>query len=100
MILEIRESYLSQDIIKFIERLLILSNEYNHPLLVDTAGWVARPVTTTASQTNSYDCGMWVLAGIAATLRGHHTVGMSESDVREFRNILYLNVLSLPVALV
>ena len=36
-------------------------------------------------QSNGYDCGVWVLACIAALLRGYETIDISEKDVGKFR---------------
>jgi len=33
-------------------------------------------------QTTTYDFGLWVLAGIAAVLRGKHSTGLCEADMR------------------
>ncbi|KAG1745421.1 uncharacterized protein EDB91DRAFT_1049892 [Suillus paluster] len=43
---------------------------------------------TTAVQTNGYDCGVWVLAMIAATLRGCHCMALKEDDMSLFRHYL------------
>lgn len=48
-----------------------------------------------AVQTNSYDCGVWVLAAIAAVLRGFDMTGLHEKDIHNFRRYLYCLVLSL-----
>jgi Ulp1 family protease len=49
-------------------------------------------------QTTTYDCGLWVLAGIAAGLRGRHFTGLSEADMRTFRRRLFHIVSDLPYA--
>jgi Ulp1 family protease len=48
-------------------------------------------------QTNSYDCGLWVLASIAAVLQGFDMTGFSETDMPWFRQFLISQVLTLPV---
>jgi len=35
-------------------------------------------------QTNDYDCGLWVLASVAAVLRGHNATGLTESEMLVF----------------
>ena len=35
-------------------------------------------------QTNGYDCGVWVLASIAAVLRGFDVTGFSKTDIPWF----------------
>ncbi len=47
-------------------------------------------------QTNSYDCGAWVLACAAAILRGYGSVDMPETQITEFRRWLLAQALSLP----
>ena len=53
---------------------------------------------TRALQTNDYDCGLWVLASIAAVIQGHDAMGLVESDMPAFRRYLQACVLSIPVA--
>ncbi|KIK11113.1 hypothetical protein PISMIDRAFT_123271, partial [Pisolithus microcarpus 441] len=47
-------------------------------------------------QTNGYDCGLWVLAQIAAVLRGCEITGLREEDMIMFRKFLYIQVLRIP----
>jgi Ulp1 family protease len=47
-------------------------------------------------QTTTYDCGLWVLAAIAAVLRDRQFTGLSEADMKSFRRRLYRIVSSLP----
>jgi hypothetical protein len=49
-------------------------------------------------QTNGYDCGVWVLASIAAVLRGFDVMGFSETDIPWFRQFIMYHVLSLPIS--
>jgi Ulp1 family protease len=46
-------------------------------------------------QTNGVDCGLWVLAAIAAMLRGYQVTAFREGDMVAFRELLY-NYISLP----
>jgi Ulp1 family protease len=48
-------------------------------------------------QTNGYDCGVWVLASVAAVLRGFDVTGFSEPDIPWFRQFIMYHILSLPV---
>jgi hypothetical protein len=78
---------------------------------VVTEGWSARPLAVGASflistmnlipsrqihtmQTNGVDCGLWVLAAIAAVLRGYQVTALCEGDMVAFRELLY-NYISL-----
>ncbi|KAG2048172.1 hypothetical protein BDR06DRAFT_896156, partial [Suillus hirtellus] len=47
-------------------------------------------------QTNGYDCGVWVLAAIAAVLRGRHVTGLCEDDMHHLRHYLRALILSVP----
>ena len=47
-------------------------------------------------QTNGYDCGVWVLATVAAAIRGFHVTGLHEKDMPLFRRYLYMSALSIP----
>lgn len=46
-------------------------------------------------QSNHYDCGLWVLASIAAVLRGYHATALQESDMITFWHSLYEHFLCL-----
>jgi hypothetical protein len=48
-------------------------------------------------QTNTYDCGLWVLAGITAILRGFNITGLKEADMPWFRKYLTGLVMTLPI---
>jgi len=39
-------------------------------------------------QTNGYDCGVWVLAQMAAILRGYDITDVKEDDINHFRHFL------------
>jgi hypothetical protein len=78
-------------------RMVSLVNKNGHPLHVITEGWAARPVSIHARQTNAHDCGVWVLACIAAVLRGHHVPGCVEKDMLTIRTYLVKLICNLPV---
>ncbi|OBZ78541.1 Ubiquitin-like-specific protease 1A [Grifola frondosa] len=50
--------------------------------------WLARPTMSLAMQTNSYDCGLWVLASILAIFRGSDVTSMVETNISAFRAYL------------
>lgn len=86
-----------KEIMLFVTRLVILANRKNHPLYVVTEeGWTAKPVCVESTQTNGFDCGLWVLATIAAVLRGYDATGLIEGDMYRFRQVLLHNILALP----
>jgi Ulp1 family protease len=53
---------------KLIARLSSIAHDHRGSDLMDIKGWVARPLVVQPLQTNGYDCGLWVLAAIAAVL--------------------------------
>ena len=46
-------------------------------------------------QTNSYDCGIWILVSVASVLRGFDATGLQEEDMPIFRHYIYKLVCSL-----
>ncbi|KAG1745519.1 uncharacterized protein EDB91DRAFT_1236381 [Suillus paluster] len=74
-----------KDMMKLIAHLLSIARQHNHTVCVDMDldGWVARPLMT-----NGFDCGVWVLAVIAATLCGCHCTALGEQDMHVFRYYL------------
>ncbi|KAG2092828.1 uncharacterized protein F5147DRAFT_821605 [Suillus discolor] len=89
---------LIQDIMKLIARLLGIARQHNHMVHVniDFDGWVAHPLITEVVQTNGFDCGVWVLAVIAATLHGYHCMGLREEDMHAFQHYLRTLILQIP----
>ncbi|KAG6914810.1 hypothetical protein DXG01_015200 [Tephrocybe rancida] len=85
-----------QEIMAFVARLIILANSHGHPLHIIMSGWVARPTIIHPQQTNSFDCGIWVLANIAATLSGFVVAGAQQSDLEHVRKALLSLLLALP----
>ncbi|KAJ8474908.1 hypothetical protein ONZ45_g15793 [Pleurotus djamor] len=55
-----------------------------------------RDIEVKAVQKNSYDCGLWVLAGITAVLKGRHLTGLRDEHICGFRRTLYELVLRQP----
>ncbi|KIJ08568.1 hypothetical protein PAXINDRAFT_18312 [Paxillus involutus ATCC 200175] len=77
-----------KDIIKLILCLsIITSKKYVIPHR-DLGNWTARLVQLTATQTNSFDCGLSVLAQIAVVLQGYDTTGLQEKDMALSRSYL------------
>jgi hypothetical protein len=72
------------------------ANDHGHALPSSPQPWDIRTVTPRLLQTSTYDCGLWVLAAIAAVLAGRHLPGLKEEDMGGFRSQLYHLVLSLP----
>ncbi|KAF9229094.1 hypothetical protein BS17DRAFT_690158, partial [Gyrodon lividus] len=59
-----------------ISHLLYLAHQHHPEVLADIHGWVAHPLTVKPLQTNSFDCGIWILAIVTATLRGYDPTGL------------------------
>ncbi|KAF8907605.1 hypothetical protein CPB84DRAFT_1843822 [Gymnopilus junonius] len=78
------------DIAIFISRLTELAKRSGYPMEVDTFSWVAKPVISDVVQTNGFDCGVWVLAWIAAALRGYEVVDncIAEDVMPSWRHVL------------
>ncbi|KAH7905365.1 hypothetical protein BJ138DRAFT_1138299 [Hygrophoropsis aurantiaca] len=84
-----------KDIMMLISRLLAIAQKHHGVIWRDMSGWIARPVQPT--QTNGFDCGVWVLAAITSVLRGFEATGMHESQMAAMRRFIRALVLSIPV---
>ncbi|KIJ58397.1 hypothetical protein HYDPIDRAFT_34233 [Hydnomerulius pinastri MD-312] len=87
----------TQDIIKLISRLFTIASRKCGIPRRHLGDWTANPVLLTPIQTNGIDCGLWVLAQLAALLRGYDITGLQEIDMAAFRQYLRLLVLRIPV---
>lgn len=80
-------------------RLLTIAGANGHEIAqLDFQGWKAHPVMVRSVQTNSYDCGIWVLAGIWAVLRGFEVTSHTEASISRVRFSLLVAILALPTA--
>ncbi|RDB19025.1 hypothetical protein Hypma_014282 [Hypsizygus marmoreus] len=74
--------------------LVINANRHGkHLPVVSRKGDSSPPNTHSAVQTNGYDCGLWVLAGIAAVLRGYSCPTPDEELMPLLRDLLRRQVL-------
>ncbi|KAG6869515.1 hypothetical protein C0992_002861, partial [Termitomyces sp. T32_za158] len=85
------------EIMTFVTRLVLVANQNGRPLPVITSGWTARPTVNPPRQTNGVDCGVWVIANIAAVLSGFTVTGIQEYDVSSVRQSLLKVLAALPV---
>ncbi|KAF9487480.1 hypothetical protein BDN71DRAFT_1513936 [Pleurotus eryngii] len=69
-----------EDVMKLVTRLVLMANKQYKSCRVVTEGWTAKPTCVQAMQTNGYDCGVWVLAEIAAALQGFHVPALTELE--------------------
>ncbi|KAI9453747.1 hypothetical protein HD554DRAFT_2199295 [Boletus coccyginus] len=88
------------DVMRLITRLLTIAKR-KHPtdIQLDYRPWVAYPTTSLPRQTNSYDCGVWILATVAAVIQGFDATGLKEAEIADFRRYLHYLVLELPTLL-
>jgi Ulp1 family protease len=70
-----------QDIKTLVSRMVSVAQMRGHTIQVPTDHLTARPVCVQPLQTNGYDCGVWVLANIAAVLRGYDAADMREESI-------------------
>lgn len=81
----------------FVVRLVLLANKNGKPLQVITSGWVARPTIIHPRQSNGFDCGIWVIANVAAILAGFPVTGIQEHNIAMLRSSLLRILCALPV---
>jgi hypothetical protein len=95
-------------------RLVKIAIAHGHSIDLVESGWTASPTSVgpfqcllipfahhyqvDRLQTNGHDCGVWVLASVAAVLRGFDVTGFSEADMPWFRQFLLYHILSLPAS--
>ncbi|KAF8124776.1 hypothetical protein EV363DRAFT_1177524 [Boletus edulis] len=83
-----------QEVMSLISRLRSVAIQYSVKFNPEMRfEWIARPVELQPMQTNGYDCGVWVLAVIAAVLRGFDMTGLREKDIQSFRSYLHSMVI-------
>ena len=85
-----------QNVLNLIVRLRSLAALHNIPFTVPLHDWTATPISADAVQSNSYDCGLWVLAGALAVLHGFDASGLAEEDMPWFRSFLISLVMHMP----
>ncbi|OSX57077.1 hypothetical protein POSPLADRAFT_1061782 [Postia placenta MAD-698-R-SB12] len=78
-----------QDVMQLTARLLNIAADKGHCIVHAQRAWAVYPTTTAARQHNTYDCGVWILAVIAAVLRGYDMTGFEEADIGRFRIFLF-----------
>lgn len=81
----------------FVDRLVLVANQNGYLLHAITSGWTVQPTVIHPRQTNQVDCGIWVIANIAAVLAGFTVTGIQESDILSLRQSLLRCIAALPV---
>ncbi|EIW84350.1 hypothetical protein CONPUDRAFT_50174 [Coniophora puteana RWD-64-598 SS2] len=82
---------------EMIYRLLTLAKVHQDDTIqVDISGYRAYNIVQQPCQTNGYDCGLWILATMAATLRGHIRTDLTEAKIGDFRRYLHYLVHAFP----
>ncbi|PPQ76972.1 hypothetical protein CVT26_007834 [Gymnopilus dilepis] len=81
-------SYDLKDLSNLFTRLILLANRHDHQLDIPIHDWIAQP--TVPTQSNNYDCGLWVIAWIFSALRGKATCNhhVTERTIPQWRNFL------------
>lgn len=85
-----------KDIMKLIERFLTIARQRHSGVEIDLDGWKTRAINAKPCQSNTYDCGLWVLAAMTAVLRGRHVTNLQEEQMSDWRHYICSMVLSLP----
>ncbi|KAG1749430.1 hypothetical protein EDB19DRAFT_1679681 [Suillus lakei] len=83
---------------RLIERFLTVARQRHSGVQIDLEGWKVRALNINPCQTNSYDCGVWILAAMIAVLRGRHVTGLHEEQMSNLRHYLRSLVLSIPAS--
>nr|VWO93910.1 Plasma membrane ATPase (EC [Ganoderma boninense] len=68
-----------------IHQLQRIAAEHENETCSIEGDWKAYPLVDVPLQDNGYDCGVWILACLAAVLRGFTSTGLSSSEVPELR---------------
>ncbi|EED85593.1 predicted protein [Postia placenta Mad-698-R] len=73
-----------QDVMQLTACLLNIAADKGHRIVHAQRAWAVYPTTH-----NTYNCGVWILAIIAAVLRGYNMTGFEEADIGRFRIFLF-----------
>jgi len=68
-----------------------------HPLFKHVSTEYVYYTKTEPIQSNGHDCGLWVLAQMAAILRGFDITGLHENNMPMFRYYLQVLIARIPV---
>lgn len=75
---------------ELIQRFKQMAKDMGQPLTAEQeGGWTAQPIVSTKLQHNGVDCGVWVLAVVAAVLRGYRMTSVSEKEMGQLRTLLH-----------
>ncbi|KAG6827850.1 hypothetical protein H0H92_010266 [Tricholoma furcatifolium] len=85
-----------QDVMSFVTFLARSANENGKQIKLAASSWIARPTVVQPRQSNCVDCGVWVIANIAAVLAGYLVTGVSEREIEAVRLALLRIVCDLP----
>ncbi|KAJ6469415.1 hypothetical protein C8R45DRAFT_837134 [Mycena sanguinolenta] len=89
-----------REIMMLITRMVVLANRNGHPLHISTEEetWPAYPMfQDRAQQTNSYNCGLWVICMLAAVMHGFSGTEVYEADMASARSLLADHIRTLPI---
>ncbi len=75
---------------ELIQQFKQIARDMGQPLTVEQEGeWMAQPIVSAKLQHNGVDCGVWVLAVVAAILRGYFMTSVSEKEMAQLRALLH-----------
>ncbi|KAJ7572862.1 hypothetical protein C8J56DRAFT_986976 [Mycena floridula] len=90
----------AQIVMSLVHLLINQANKHGYPLVVPLEGWTASPLVTNAVQTNSVDCGIWVLCSMVPVMRGMHVLtGLHERQIPNIRECILKGIRNLPASI-
>ncbi|KIL54052.1 hypothetical protein M378DRAFT_93217 [Amanita muscaria Koide BX008] len=79
----------TKHIFLLVQKLSEIATKKGYKCSVQGSSWTVHPISKVALQRDSSSCGLWVLAVIAATLRGYHAPSFRHDHaIEEFRPLL------------
>ncbi|KIN93816.1 hypothetical protein M404DRAFT_35711, partial [Pisolithus tinctorius Marx 270] len=87
-----------KDISRLISRMSFIASKRLRVPRRDLGSWSAHLIICEPLQSNGYDCGLWVLAQVAAILRGYDITNLHEGNMIAFRRYLQSLILSIPLS--
>jgi hypothetical protein len=94
------------------ERMVLVAGQHGYLIPFSKEDWTARPIQVLmlshyqglltvrqirALQSNTFDCGVWVITYIASVLRGHLVNNLREDDMPHLRRQIHLLIQQLPL---
>ncbi|KAI9057974.1 cysteine proteinase, partial [Trametes sanguinea] len=87
----------NQLIHKIVVKLQTLASQ-THTHAAPLSSWVGHPSSLKTLQTDTYNCGVWILACMVAILSGKSSIDATEDEIKQFRYWLFVEAFSLPTS--